>query len=31
MTPAEWMVVGLGAAAIAWVNWYFFIVPRRTR
>ena len=29
MTPAEWLVLLGGIAAIAWVNWYFFIAPRR--
>jgi hypothetical protein len=31
VTAAEWVVVLLGAAAIVWVNWYFFVAPRRTR
>ena len=30
MTPLEWMVVLAGAAAIAWVNWYFFLARRGT-
>ena len=30
MTPLEWLVVLAGAAAIAWVNWYFFLVRRGT-
>lgn len=25
MTGSEWMVVLAGAAAIIWVNWYFFL------
>jgi hypothetical protein len=29
MTPAEWLVLLGGIGAIAWVNWYFFIAPRR--
>lgn len=24
MTGADWIVLAAGAAAIAWVNWYFF-------
>ena len=28
MTPLEWIVVLAGAAAIAWVNWYFFLAER---
>lgn len=28
MTPAEWAVVLLGTAAIAWINWYFFFAER---
>ena len=30
MTPLEWIVVLAGAAAIAWVNWYFFLARRGT-
>ena len=30
MTGTEWLVVVGGAAAIAWVNWYFFLAPRAT-
>jgi plastocyanin domain-containing protein len=26
---ADWMVLGAGIAAIAWVNWYFFVAERR--
>jgi hypothetical protein len=29
MTPAEVGVTLAGAAAIAWVNWYFFVAPAR--
>ena len=28
MSAAEWVVVLGGAAAIAWVNWYFFLAGR---
>lgn len=28
MSPADWIVVLLGMAAIAWVNWYFFLARR---
>ena len=28
MTITEWLVVLGGIAAIAWVNWYFFIASR---
>ena len=28
MTPADWMVVAVVAAAIVWVNWYFFAADR---
>lgn len=28
MTGTEWMVVAGAVAAIAWVNWYFFIAGR---
>lgn len=30
MTPLEWIVVLAGAAAVAWVNWYFFLARRGT-
>ncbi len=30
MTGAEWAVLVGGAAAIAWVNWYFFLAGRAT-
>lgn len=29
MTFASWLAIGAGAAAIAWVNWYFFLAPRK--
>ncbi|RPH53742.1 cupredoxin domain-containing protein [bacterium] len=28
MTPIEWIVIAAGAAAILWVNWYFFLARR---
>lgn len=28
MTPQDWIVVLAGAAAIVWVNWYFFLARR---
>lgn len=28
MNPSDWMVILLGLAAIAWVNWYFFLARR---
>ena len=28
MTGTEWLVVAGGAAAIAWINWYFFLAER---
>ena len=28
MSGTEWMVVIAGIAAIAWVNWYFFLAQR---
>ena len=30
MTPIEWGVLAAGVAAIAWVNWYFFLAERGT-
>lgn len=30
MNATEWMVVVAGLAAIAWVNWYFFLAGRTT-
>jgi hypothetical protein len=29
MTVADWIVVVAGIGAIGWVNWYFFVAPRR--
>ncbi len=29
MTTIDWVVVATGIAAIAWVNWYFFLAERR--
>ena len=29
MSGAEWAVLLLGVAAIAWLNWYFFVAPHR--
>jgi hypothetical protein len=28
ITGSEWLVILAGAAAIAWVNWYFFVAGR---
>ena len=28
MTTTEWIVLAAGLAAIAWVNWYFFLAGR---
>ena len=28
MSALDWMVVAAGIAAIAWVNWYFFLAER---
>jgi plastocyanin domain-containing protein len=28
MSPSDWIVILLGIAAIAWVNWYFFLARR---
>ena len=30
MSAADWAVLLGGIAAIGWVNWYFFIAPRRS-
>ena len=30
MSPADWMVLAGAAAAIAWVNWYFFFAERKS-
>jgi plastocyanin domain-containing protein len=29
MTATDWIVVVAGIGAIGWVNWYFFVAPRR--
>ncbi len=29
MNGTDWLVLAGGAAAIAWVNWYFFVAGRR--
>ena len=29
MTPADWIVIAGGIAAIVWVNWYFFFAERQ--
>ncbi len=31
MSGTDWLVILAGAAAVAWVNWYFFLAPRRAR
>jgi plastocyanin domain-containing protein len=28
MNPSDWMVIIAGVAAMAWVNWYFFLADR---
>lgn len=28
MTTSDWLVVAVGLAALAWVNWYFFFAER---
>lgn len=28
MSPTDWIVILAGIAAIAWVNWYFFLARR---
>jgi hypothetical protein len=30
MDISNWIVIAAGVAAIAWVNWYFFVAGRRT-
>ena len=30
MTATDWLVIGAGAATIAWINWYFFLAGRGT-
>ena len=29
MSATDWTVIVAGLAAIGWVNWYFFVAPRR--
>ena len=29
MSATHWLVIIAGLAAIGWVNWYFFVAPRR--
>jgi hypothetical protein len=29
MSIQDWVVILAGAAAIAWVNWYFFLARRK--
>lgn len=29
MSAAEWLVIAGGIAAIAWVNWYFFLAGKK--
>ena len=29
MQLEDWLVIAAGVAAIAWVNWYFFLAGRR--
>lgn len=29
MGTIDWMMIAGGLAAIAWVNWYFFLAERR--
>lgn len=31
MTSIDWAVLLSGVAAIAWVNWYFFLSERKAR
>jgi hypothetical protein len=31
LSALDWIVILAGAAAVAWVNWYFFLAPRRSR
>ena len=30
LSATDWSVIAAGVAAIAWVNWYFFVAERRT-
>lgn len=29
MSATDWIVIVAGLAAMGWVNWYFFVAPRR--
>ena len=31
MSAADWLAIAAGVAAIAWVNWYFFLAERREK
>lgn len=31
MSASEWAVLAGGVAAIAWINWYFFLAGRAPR
>lgn len=31
MNATDWIVLAAGLAAIAWVNWYFFLAPAPDR
>lgn len=31
MSALDWAVLLAGAAAVAWVNWYFFLAGRRAQ
>jgi plastocyanin domain-containing protein len=28
LSPTDWLVIAAGAAAVLWVNWYFFLAGR---
>ena len=30
MSGTDWLVIAAGLTAIGWVNWYFFLVARRS-
>ena len=30
MSPADWIAIAAGLAAIVWINWYFFLAGRQT-
>jgi plastocyanin domain-containing protein len=30
MSPADWIAIAAGIAAILWINWYFFLAGRQT-